>query len=94
MKFNPLHLLHADPDLLKAAEGVLKEGETLPAFTEASVQQAVQRRRTHAEFIARGLASREEALRTGGAIAADVVHAQLADRLAQARVKLQSQERG
>ena len=93
MKSTPLHPLHADPDLLKAAESVLTEGETLPAFIEASVRGTIQRRRTRAEFTARALASREGALRMGGTIAADVVHAELADRLAQARAKLQGKER-
>jgi hypothetical protein len=54
---------------------------------------SIQRRRVHAEFIARGLASREEATRTGVTIDADVVLAQLAKKLAQARTRLQKKAR-
>jgi hypothetical protein len=45
-------------------------------------------------FIARRLASREEAKRTGVTIEADVVHAELAKKLAQARARLQEKARG
>lgn len=77
----------------EAAESVLQEGETLSGFIEASVRETIQRRRVRAEFIARGLASREEAKRTGVTIDADVVHAELAQKLAQARTRLQKKAR-
>ena len=93
MKSANLPSLRVDPELREAAESVLQEGETLSGFIEASVRETIQRRRTRAEFIARGLASRDEARGTGGYVEADQVHAQLADRLAQARAKLQKKGR-
>jgi len=57
--------LRVEPELRAAAESVLKEGETLSAFVESSLRRQVEYRKTQAEFIARGLASLEEAERTG-----------------------------
>lgn len=88
MKTATLPSLRVDPELRDAAESVLREGETLSSFLEASVRETIQRRRARAEFIARGLASREEAQRTGVYFAAELVHAELADQLAQARRRL------
>jgi hypothetical protein len=93
MKTATLPSLRVDPELREAAESVLQEGETLSGFIEASVRETIQRRRVRSEFIARGLASREEAKRTGVYIDADVVHAELAKKLAQARTKLQKKAR-
>ena len=53
--------LKISPELRQAVESVLKEGETLSSFVEQSVRTKIQQR----EFIARGLASRDEAKRTG-----------------------------
>jgi hypothetical protein len=58
------------------------------AFVETSVRETIERRRTRAEFIARGLVSREAAKRTGAYIAADAVHDDLAKMLADAKAKL------
>lgn len=77
MKTATLPSLRVDPELRAAAESVLKEGETLSAFVEASVKQQVHYRKTQAEFIARGMAAREEAKRTGEYYDADEVHAEL-----------------
>lgn len=93
MKSATLPSLRVDPELREAAESVLQEGETLSGFIEASVRETIQRRRVRAEFIARGLASREEAKRTGVYIDADVIHAELAKKLAQARTRLQKKAR-
>lgn len=93
MKTATLPSLRVDPELREAAESVLQEGESLSGFIEASVRETILRRRVRAEFIARGLASREEAKRTGAYVDAEVVHAQLAEKLAQARTKLQKKAR-
>lgn len=77
MKTASLPSLRVDPELRAAAESVLKEGETLSAFVENSVKQQVLYRKTQAEFIARGLAAREEARLTGEYYDADEVHAEL-----------------
>ncbi|WFS01634.1 YlcI/YnfO family protein [Rhizobium tumorigenes] len=65
MKTASLPSLRVDPELRAAAESVLKDGETLSAFVEASVRAQIELRRTQAEFIARGLASLEDAKKTG-----------------------------
>ncbi|KQV49521.1 prevent-host-death protein [Pelomonas sp. Root1217] len=88
MKSATFPSLRVDPELREAAEGVLQEGETLSSFIEGAVRETIERRRTRAEFIARGLASREEAKRTGVYISADVVLADLSERLEKARAAL------
>lgn len=93
MKTATLPSLRVEPELRESAESVLQEGETLSGFIETSVRETIQRRRVRSEFIARGLASREEAMRTGAYIDADVVHGELARKLAQARTKLQKKAR-
>lgn len=85
--------LRVDPELRKAAEGVLREGETLSGFIEASVRETIERRRIRAEFIARGLASRDEARRTGEYVTADNVHAELVRMLDKAHTGLQKKAR-
>lgn len=89
MKTASLPSLRVDPQLREAAESVLEENETLSAFIETSVAQSIERRRTRAEFMARGLASRDEARRTGRYYGAGEVHAELAGMLDKARAKLQ-----
>ncbi len=93
MKSATLPSLRVEPELREAAESVLQEGETLSGLIEASVRETIQRRRVRAEFIARGLASREHAKRTGGYIDADAVHAELGEKLARARTRLQKKAR-
>jgi predicted transcriptional regulator len=65
MKTATLPSLRVEPELRKAAEDVLREGESLSSFMEQSLRDEVNRRRMQAEFIARGLAARKEAKRTG-----------------------------
>lgn len=65
MKTATLPPLRVAPELRQAAEAVLHEGESLSALMEQSLRDEVNRRRMQAEFIARGLAAREEARRTG-----------------------------
>jgi len=68
-------------------EAVLADGETLSEFVEASVRASVERRRVHAEFVARGLRSRDEARRTGDYVDADVVLEGLQRKLDAVRVR-------
>lgn len=65
MKSATLPPLRVAPELRQAAESVLHEGESLSSLMEQSLRGEVNRRRMQAEFIARGLASRDEAQRTG-----------------------------
>ncbi|MDN5874449.1 MAG: prevent-host-death protein [Sinobacteraceae bacterium] len=65
MKSTSFPSLRVTPEFRHAAESVLEEGETLSSFMETAVSKQIQFRRTHKEFIARGLAARDEARRTG-----------------------------
>lgn len=85
MKTATLPPLRVAPELRQAAESVLHEGESLSNFMEQSLRDEVNRRRMQAEFIARGLASRDQAQRTGQYFDADVVHAELRGMLAKAK---------
>ena len=82
--FAALGLATASPGV----ESALGEGETLSEFVEASVRANVERRRIRAEFIARGLRSRDEARRTGQYVDVDVTVAGLQRKLDAARVRL------
>jgi len=84
MKTATFPSLRVEPELREAAESVLQDGETLSGFIEASVRETIERRRTRTEFIARGLASREDAKRTGVYFTASAVHAELGKMLAKA----------
>ena len=59
MKTATFPSLRVEPELREAAEAVLQEGETLSSLIETAVRETVERRRMRAEFIARGLASRD-----------------------------------
>lgn len=65
--------LRVEPDLRHAAESVLQEGETLSSFVEQSLRINIDNRRAQQDFIARGLASRDEAQSTGDYFPADQV---------------------
>ena len=65
MKSASLPSLRVEPALRKAAEQVLREGETLSSFIESSLKVSIEQRRSQDEFIARGLASRDHARVTG-----------------------------
>lgn len=93
MKTATLPSLRVEPELRDAAESVLQDGETLSGFIEASVRETIGRRRTRAEFIARGLVLREEGKRTGAYFAADQVHAELGRMLAKAKAKVRNSAR-
>ena len=82
--------LRVDPELRKSAESVLERGESLSSFVEQSIRSSVRSRRTQAEFIARGLASRDEARRTGKYYSAASVLADLDRRLKKAKDKAKS----
>ena len=87
MKTATFPSIRVEPELRDAAESVLQNGETLSGFIEACVRETIERRRARAEFIARGMASREEAKRTGVYFAADRVHAELGQMRAKAKVQ-------
>ena len=72
----------------RLSRGPSRRGGASPSFIEASVRETIERRQARAEFIARGLAARDEARASGQYVAADVVHAELAAKLAAAREHL------
>jgi predicted transcriptional regulator len=88
MKTATLPSLRVEPELRDAAESVLQEGESLSSFIEASVRETIERRRVRSEFIKRGLASRDEARRTGIYYSVDDVHSMLKRKLAQAKQRI------
>lgn len=87
MKTASIPSLRVNPDLRLAAESVLQDGESLSSFVEQSIRANIQRRRVHQEFITRGLASRDEAQRTGEYFPAEDVLRELDDMLINAEAK-------
>lgn len=88
VKSTTIPSIRVEPDFRAEVEAVLAEGETLSQFVEASVRASVERRRLQAEFIARGLRSRDDALSTGDYVDADVVIDNLQRKLDAARSSL------
>ena len=87
MKTATFQSLWIDPALRQAAEDVLMEGESLSSFVEQSVRAQIERRKAQEEFVARGLASRDKAKRSGRYVSADDVVKGIASRLAKAKVR-------
>jgi predicted transcriptional regulator len=87
MKTASIPSLRVDPALRQAAEGVLQEGESLSGFVEQSLRANIARRQAQREFIARGLASRDDARLTGEYYPADDVLLELDALLAHAEAK-------
>jgi len=85
MKTASIPSLRVAPELRQAAENVLKEGETLSGFVEQSIRANIERRQFQQEFIARGLASRDEAKRTGVYYSSEEVMDELKSKLAAKR---------
>lgn len=63
MKTASIPSLRVTPELREAAESVLEEGESLSSFVEKSLRVNIESRRARQQFIARGLAGRDEARR-------------------------------
>ncbi len=85
MKTATIPSVRVEPGFREEVESVLAEGETLSQFVESSVRASVERRRVQAEFVARGLRSRDEARRNNDYVAADAVIAGLQRKLDEAR---------
>lgn len=65
MKSATIPPLRVTPQLRRAAEDVLHEGETLSNFVEESLRDQIERRRAQQEFLKRGLAAGAHARATG-----------------------------
>ena len=87
MKSSTIPSIRVEPELRKAAENVLREGETISSFMEESLRAGIRHRKAQQEFIARGLASREEAQQTGEYFSAESVHDELGSMLVRAEEK-------
>jgi predicted transcriptional regulator len=87
MKTATMPALRVQPELRQAAEEILRPGESLSAFVEDSLRRNVAFRRTQQEFIARGLASRDEAKKTGVYFSSEEVLEELDTIIASAKKK-------
>ena len=77
--------LRVSESVRTAAEAALMEGETLSGCVLEAIQFNIQRRTMQQEFVARGLAARDEARRVGKYVSADEVLAGLDKTLARTR---------
>ena len=77
--------LRVSEEVRAAAEAALTEGETLSGFVLEAIQFNIQRRTMQQEFVARGLAARDEARRTSKYVSAQEVLAGLDKTLARPR---------
>ena len=85
MKSSTIPTLRVSSKLRRAAESVLREGETLSGFVLEALTRGVEARRAQAAFLARGLASAARARSSGRYVPAQRVIGKLRRRLAAAR---------
>jgi len=85
MKTATIPSLRVAPELRDAAESLLLEGETLSGFVEQSLRDKIQQRLSQQAFIARGMASREEARKTNQYYSAESVIGDLKNLLNKAK---------
>ena len=82
MKTASIPSIRVAPELREDAERVLQEGESLSSFVEQSIRSNIAHRQIQQEFIARGLASRDEAGLNGEYFSSDEVLKELDEMLA------------
>jgi len=87
MKTSTIPSLRVEPELRHAAESVLHDNESLSSFVLQSLRANIKRRQVQQEFIARGLASRDEARKTGEYYKSDDVLHELDNMLSHAESK-------
>ena len=85
MKTATIPSLRVDPELRRAAEELLRDGESLSGFVEQSLREGIARRRLQGEFMARGLQSRDNAQQTGCYVSSDAVIDRLESMLSKAK---------
>ncbi len=90
MKTATIPSLRVDPELRRAAEELLSEGETLSGFVEQSLREGIQRRRLQSEFIARGLRARDNAMQTGHYVSSEAMVNRLETLLSKAKTAKRS----
>jgi len=87
MKTAVIPQVRVEPELRTELESVLRQGETLSEFVEASVRSAVEFRRVQNDFHARGEAAWAQFQRTGASFSTDEVMTEL-----QAKVEARRQQ--
>jgi len=93
MKNATLPPLRVDSELRAAAEAVLQEGESLSGFMLEAVRFNIERREAQREFIARGLAARDQAGKSGHYVSSDAMLKRLDKSLAKVRAKQTAHDR-
>ena len=88
MKSAVIPQVRVEPELRAESEAVLRPGETLSEFVEASVRSAVEVRRVQTRFHARGQAALEHYQRTGISFSAEEVLAKLQNQVDAKRKQL------
>lgn len=85
MKTATIPPIRVEQEFRTEVESILEQGESLSEFVENSLRAAVAARKTHAEFLKRGIAAIERTERLGNGIPASVVISKLKARVAAAR---------
>lgn len=88
MKTAAIPAVRVSPELRKAAEELLRNGETLSGFVEDAVRRNVEFRQAQLAFIERGLAAGEAARKSGKYVSSSAVLSKLARRLNKARARV------
>lgn len=88
MKSAVIPQIRVEPELRAELESVLRQGETLTDFVEATVRDAIAFRRVQTAFHARAQAASEEYHRTGVSVPVDTVLQRLQSKLDAKRKKL------
>lgn len=90
MKSAVIPQVRVEPELRAELEAVLRQGESLSEFVEASVRSAIEFRRVQIHFHERGDAAWKRFKRTGESVPADRVLATLQSKLDARRKKLRA----
>ena len=85
MKTATIPSLRVEPALHRAAEEVLRDGESLSGLVEYALRAQIRQRQEQAAFIDRGLALRDRAKVTGVYFSSGAVLKKLEARLARAK---------
>jgi hypothetical protein len=88
MKSAVIPQIRVEPELRAELESVLRQGETLTDFVEATVRNAIAFRRVQTSFLARAQAASEAYHQTGVSVPVETVLKRLQSRLDARRKKL------
>ncbi|MFT3779677.1 MAG: YlcI/YnfO family protein [Ottowia sp.] len=90
MKTATIPPVRVDPAFREEMEQSLQGSETLAALVEVSVRNEIERRKTQAEFVRRGMAAIQETVARNNGIPAAEMIAELKQMLAAARQRQQA----